>query len=55
MNIHNLIEKHKNLTYSEVNKKVKEEKLFLHGWYYKIESGEIEYYDSGEKDFFLLG
>jgi len=43
------------LTYPEVERKVKEEKLFLHGWYYKIESGEIEYYDSEEKDFFPLG
>ncbi|WP_281951449.1 carbonic anhydrase [Nitrosophilus kaiyonis] len=43
------------LTYPEVKKRVKEERLFLHGWYYKIESGEIEYYDSEEKDFFPLG
>ncbi|WP_187647290.1 carbonic anhydrase [Nitrosophilus labii] len=42
------------LTYPEVKKRTKEEKLFLHGWYYKIESGEIEYYDSEKKDFFPL-
>jgi carbonic anhydrase len=24
---------------------VEEEKLFIHGWYYDIETGAIEYYD----------
>lgn len=43
------------LTYPEVKKRVEKERLFLHGWYYKIENGEIEYYDSDKKDFVLLG
>ena len=43
------------LTYPEVKKRVKEKKLFLHGWYCKIESAEIEYYDSEKKDFLPLG
>ena len=42
------------LTYPAVEKRVSKEELFLHGWYYKIESGEIEYYDSERKDFLPL-
>jgi len=33
------------LTYPYVKSKVDEEKLFIHGWYYDIETGGIEYYD----------
>lgn len=33
------------LTYPYVKKRVEEEKLFIHGWYYDIETGGIEYYD----------
>lgn len=33
------------LTYPYVKKLVEEEKLFIHGWYYDIETGAIEYYD----------
>ena len=33
------------LTYPYVQKRVNEEKLFIHGWYYDIETGAIEYYD----------
>lgn len=33
------------LTYPYVKKLVAEEKLFIHGWYYDIETGGIEYYD----------
>lgn len=33
------------LTYPYVKTKVDEEKLFIHGWYYDIETGGIEYYD----------
>jgi carbonic anhydrase len=33
------------LTYPYVKKLVDEEKLFIHGWYYDIETGAIEYYD----------
>lgn len=34
------------LTYPAVKKGVDNEKIFLHGWHYDIESGEIEYYDN---------
>ncbi len=40
------------LTYPDVKKRVEEGRLRVHGWYYKIESGEIEYYDD-EKESFL--
>jgi carbonic anhydrase len=33
------------LTYPYVRRLVEEEKLFIHGWYYDIETGAIEYYD----------
>lgn len=33
------------LTYPYVKKLVNEEKLFIHGWCYDIETGAIEYYD----------
>lgn len=33
------------LTYPYVKKLVEEEKLFIHGWCYDIETGGIEYYD----------
>ncbi|MFZ2890356.1 carbonic anhydrase [Sulfuricurvum sp.] len=33
------------LTYPYVKKLVDEDKLFIHGWYYDIETGGIEYYD----------
>lgn len=33
------------LTYPYVKKLAEEEKLFIHGWYYDIETGGIEYYD----------
>lgn len=33
------------LTYPYVKKLVDEDKLFIHGWYYNIETGGIEYYD----------
>jgi len=39
------------LTYPKVREKVESEELFLHGWYYKIESGEIEYFDEEAGDF----
>eukprot|EP01156_Anaeramoeba_ignava_P007125 Anaeramoba_ignava/a350689_25.p1 GENE.a350689_25~~a350689_25.p1 ORF type:complete len:215 (+),score=-23.03 a350689_25:1-645(+) len=43
------------LTYPEVRKKVKKGKLDLHGWYYKIEDGTIEYYDGKSDSFKTLG
>lgn len=33
------------LTYPYVKKLAEEEKVFIHGWYYDIETGAIEYYD----------
>lgn len=39
------------LTFPEVYKRVKESKLNLHGWYYKIEDGSIDYYDPKKKKF----
>ncbi len=42
------------LTYPYVNKLVKEEKLFIHGWYYDIETGHIRYYDPDQKEFIPL-
>ncbi len=33
------------LTYPEIYRKVNEGELDIHGWYYRIEDGSIEYYD----------
>ncbi len=42
------------LTYPEIYRKVKSGELNIHGWYYKIEDGSIEYYDGKSCDFKLL-
>lgn len=39
------------LTYPYVKKLVDEDKLFIHGWYYDIETGGIEYYDPDSYQF----
>jgi carbonic anhydrase len=39
------------LTYPYVKKLAEEEKLFIHGWYYDIETGAIDYYDPDTKQF----
>lgn len=39
------------LTYPDIYKKVKKGKLDIHGWYYKIENGSIEYYDGKSGEF----
>lgn len=39
------------LTYPAVKKRVDEGRLFLHGWYYDIEGGIIEYYDDEKYEF----
>ncbi len=39
------------LTYPEVEKRVEEGKLNLRGWYYKIQTGELEYYDDESATF----
>ncbi len=33
------------LTYPFVKKRLEKEELFIHGWYYDIETGNIDYYD----------
>lgn len=43
------------LTYPIVEKRTKEKKLFVHGWYYDIGSGKITYYDNKENIFKPLG
>jgi carbonic anhydrase len=42
------------LTYPAIYKKVKENTLGLHGWYYKIEDGTIETYDGQTHQFNTL-
>lgn len=42
------------LTYPYVKQGVEAESLFIHGWYYDIETGHIDYYDPERKDFFPL-
>ena len=42
------------LTYPSVKKRVEEGKLFLNGWHYDIESGEIAQYDAQKEEFVLL-
>ena len=39
------------LTYPYVKKLVEEQKLFIHGWYYDIQTGAIEYYDPSDYQF----
>ena len=43
------------LTYPAVKRRVEEGSLFLHGWYYKIESSELEYYDEQKEEFVPIG
>lgn len=43
------------LTYPQVRKRVDEDKLFIHGWYYDIETGAIDYYDPDSYEFRPLG
>ena len=43
------------LTYPEIFRKVKSGELDIHGWYYKIEDGSIEYYDGKSCGFKELG
>ena len=39
------------LTFPEILRKVNEGSLGIHGWYYKIEDGSIEYYDGNDNIF----
>jgi carbonic anhydrase len=40
------------LEYPAIQKRVQEGKLYLHGWFFRIENGEVEYFDSA-KELFL--
>jgi len=42
------------LTYPNVRKRVMEGTLFLHGWYYRLDTGVIEYFDPEEQIFLPL-
>jgi carbonic anhydrase len=42
------------LTYPTVKRRVEEGKLYLHGWYYHLDSGEVEYYDPDDQAFYPL-
>ncbi len=33
------------MTYPEVKKRLDDETLYIHGWYYDVQSGNIDYYD----------
>ncbi|WP_297493516.1 carbonic anhydrase [Persephonella sp.] len=51
----NIIQQLENLlTYPGVKRRVEEGSLRLHGWYYIIEQGEIEYYDPQKNEFYSL-
>ncbi|BDY12513.1 carbonic anhydrase [Hydrogenimonas cancrithermarum] len=39
------------LTYPNVRERVAEGRLYLHGWYYRLDSGEVEYYDPDDHTF----
>ncbi|WP_201352629.1 carbonic anhydrase [Hydrogenimonas urashimensis] len=42
------------LTYPNVRKRVMEGSLYLHGWYYRLDRGEIEYFDPEAQAFLPL-
>lgn len=42
------------MTYPFVKEKILNGELYIHAWYYKLQSGEIEYYDEQKKKFLLL-
>lgn len=39
------------MTYPYITKRIKENKLKIHGWYYNLEDGSIEYYDEKNDTF----
>jgi carbonic anhydrase len=43
------------LTYPEIARKLEEESISIHGWYYKIEDGSIEQYNQKTQKFEALG
>ena len=42
------------LTYPNVKKRLEEGSLYIHGWYYDIETGKIEYYNADSYEFLPL-
>lgn len=42
------------LTYPFVKKKLDNDEIFIHGWYYDIETGNIDYYDPDKYEFIPL-
>lgn len=42
------------MTYPFVKQRLEEGKLYIHAWYYKLESGEIQFYDEQQKRFIPL-
>jgi carbonic anhydrase len=42
------------LTYPYIKKRLEDESLFIHGWYYDIETGNIDYYDPESYEFKAL-
>ena len=42
------------LTYPNVKKRFEEGNLFIHGWYYDIETGKIDYYNADTYEFLPL-
>ncbi|MGM0534338.1 MAG: carbonic anhydrase [Campylobacterota bacterium] len=42
------------LSYPEVQKRAQNKQLLIHGWYYRIESGTIDYYDNQSNRFVPL-
>jgi len=42
------------LTYPFVRERLEQERLFVHGWYYDIETGNIDYYDPEQYRFLPL-
>lgn len=48
----NIIEQIENLlTYPAIQKRIKEGTIFVQGWYYHLENGDLEYYDHLENEF----
>ncbi|MCB1113324.1 MAG: carbonic anhydrase [Chlamydiia bacterium] len=42
------------LEYPAIQERVKEKKLYLHGWFYHIDTGELDYFDPEEEKFIPL-
>jgi carbonic anhydrase len=42
------------LTYPNVKQRFETKKLHIHGWYYHIENGDIEYFDAQSAEFLPL-